>query len=726
MKSLTVLLLVWTLWPGWSEAQQDLPAGGEHGSRSLTAYRIEQAPVLDGLLDEAVWQNAVAATQFVQKDPQQGMPATENTEVRALYDDANLYFGVRCFDSQADRIVSRELRRDNRFGNDDSFSIILDTFHDHRNAFLFRINPSGTQYDASITEEGRDVNADWDEKWEVETQVDEEGWSAEIKIPLKSIRFSSSQTSFGIDFERIIRRKNESSYWTNHLRSFNFQQISQAGHLVGVEVEEGLRVRIKPYVNTRMVIQGAEDRNTSFLGDVGLEDLKILLTSGLTVDVTVNTDFAQTESDNQVINFDRFPVFFPEKREFFMEGAGVFAMNPVTKTGTPDVKLYHSRRIGLSADRNPIPIVAGAKLTGRLGEKFTLGLVDAQTDDYQGQPGDNFAAFHLKRDLLSRSSAGVFFTSRQGDQGDYNRMVGLDQNFIFLEHLKVAGVVARSFTDGAEGREWMGGVQAKWDSDLIGASFDHVVIQENFQVDLGFIRRQAVRIYRPWFTFSPRPRGSWIRQFNFGYRLDHVRSVIDDEIVTSLAHFDNSIVFQDGSSVFISPHRRTENLRTYGRLPGGLTVAPGKYTWNYSEFRYRLNPARKVSGMFEYAHEWDYYGAGGRKQEITVSPQIKFNSSFPVGISYLVNRIQLPGQEVLTFHQVNNRFNFSFSRKWLTSTLLQYNSDSEVLGVNFRLNYIYRPGDDLFIVFNEFRDRSQPTTDLDRQIVVKFTHSFDF
>jgi len=211
----------------WAVAQQDLPASGQHGRRSLTIFQIQEAPVLDGRLDEQVWQDAPVADRFVQRDPNEGMPATEDTEVRALYDAENLYFGIRCFDTRAEGILATELRRDNNFNNDDSFAIILDTFHDHRNAFLFRINPRGTQYDALITDEGRDVNADWDEKWEVETQMNEEGWTAEIKIPLQTIRFSSSSESFGIDFERVIRRKNEFSYWNNYSRNFSFQQISQ-------------------------------------------------------------------------------------------------------------------------------------------------------------------------------------------------------------------------------------------------------------------------------------------------------------------------------------------------------------------------------------------------------------------------------------------------------------------------------------------------------------------
>ncbi len=727
LKNFAVTLLVLILSQLPSAAQQEASAGRHHGSRSLTVFQITEAPVLDGLLNEQAWKDAAVAGEFVQKDPNEGMPATERTEVRVLYDSENLYFGVSCVDGQAGQILARELRRDDSFRNDDSFSIILDTFHDHRNASLFRVNPSGTQYDALITEEGREVNSDWDEKWEVETQVDEEGWSAEIKIPLQTIRFSSSNTGFGIDFERVVRRKNEFSYWNNYLRNFTFQQVSQAGHLVGLmEVEAGLKLRVKPYINTRMITQGAEERNTSFLGDLGLEDLKYSVTSGLTLDVTINTDFAQTEADNQVINFDRFPVFFPEKREFFMEGAGIFGMVPLSIAIRPDIKLYHSRRIGLSEDREVIPMLAGAKLTGKLGKDFTLGILEAQTDDFQDRAGDNYAVFRLKRDLFSRSSVGFFFTNRQGEQGDFNRVLGVDQNLIFLEHLKVGGFLARSFTDGVENRQWTGGLEARWDSDLLIGGFNYIEIQENFQSDLGFIRREAVRLYRPILRFLPRPHSSRIRQLRFAFRLDHVRGVTDNELVTENYHFDSSIFFQDGSSMNINGNRLTDNLVTPLSLPGGLVVAPGKNSWWKSEFRYRFNPALKLNGSLGYNYHRNYYGTAGSRHEWLLNPVVKFNSSFSVGINYSINRIELPGQEVILFQGMDNRFNLALSRKWLISALFQYNSDSDVAGVNFRLNYIYRPGDDLFIVFNDFRDSSEPTTEVDRQIVVKFTHSFDF
>ncbi len=704
---------------------------GQHGRNSLTLTQTEQPVVLDGRLDEESWNKADVIENFLQRDPEEGMPASERTEVRVLYDQENLYFGVRCFESRAEGILATELRRDNDFANDDSFAVILDTFHDHRNAFLFRINPRGTQYDALITEEGRDINVGWDEKWEVETSIDEEGWSAEIQIPLNSIRFASSsgeEMTFGADFERIIRRKNEFTYWNNFSRDFNLHEVSQAGHLHGMAETKSNRLglRIKPYISGRINTQGAEQRNTVFLGDVGLENLKYSITSGLTLDATLNTDFAETEVDDQVINFGRVPVFFPEKREFFLEGAGIFEAGVFRGERQPQISLYHSRRIGLSDDGEEIPMLGGVKLTGKVGEKFTLGFLSAQTDDFGVQPGDNFTVFRLKRDILSRSSLGVLFTNRQAEGGDFNRVVAIDPNLIFFEHLRLSGMLGRSFTDGVQDKQLIGGMTAAWKDDLIESSFTYTVAEENFETDLGFIERPGTYKLASSVMIFLRPKSDLVRRFRFGYNLEDFRRIEDGELETRELHVGTGPFFEDGSSIGFGPHHVTEVHLEDFSLPGGLTVPPGRYGWFFFPVVYSLNPARKLSGRFLYAYTPNYYGEGGKRSLLEIGPVIKLTSRFSAEIEYSMNRIQLPATEAVDFHQVNSVFNFAFSRKWLTSTRIQYNSADDVIGLNFRLNYIYRPGDDLFIVINAFGDRSISPTEVDRSLIVKLTHSFDF
>ena len=702
----------------------------QHGRRPLRVLRVEQPPQLDGILDEPAWQQAEVASDFLQEDPSEGMPATESTEVRILYDGANLYFGVICFDSDRDGILARELRRDNTLRSDDSFAIILDTFHDHRNAFLFRINPRGTQFDALITEEGRVVNSAWEERWEDETSIHDQGWSAEIKIPLKSIRFAASQAEpvFGIDFERVIRRKNEFTYWNNYSRNFNFNQVSQAGHLVGLEeLQAGLRVRVQPYFSTRISNRGGTERSTNLIGDVGLEDVKIPVTSGLTLDLTVNTDFAEAEVDSQIINFDRVPTFFREQREFFLEGAGHFEFRLRNRgRGGRETILYHSRRIGLSKG-STIPILGGGKLSGRLGDRFTLGFLNLQTDSFEeDRPGENFTVFRMKRDLFTRSSVGFLFTNRQSEGGVYNRVVGIDQNLVFYDHLNVTGMLAGSFDDSA-GEAAMGGVGAKWADDFWDIGFDYSEIEEDFRAELGFLQRVGIRRYEPALYVSPRPRFLGIRQWRMGIRYPHFRNLEDNSLLRERIHLDSMIDFQDGGGISdLFPRRQTEVLDSDLRLAPGLVVPPGSYQWWYFPIRYFFSPARKVSGAIEYRHQVNYYGKGGRRQGWDMTANLNLSNHVLAEISYSLNRIKRPEGQPVNVHVMNNRLNIAFSRKWMTSTVFQYSNTRDLIGVNFRLRYNYRPGDDLYIVVNSFRRGVGLDREVDRFITIKFTRSFDF
>ena len=704
---------------------RDIP--GEH---VLQVLHVERGPTLDGIFDEPEWQAAQMAGGFLQRDPNEGSLATEPTEVRVLTDGTNLYFGVRALDSDPSRILARELRRGSTFGNDDTFTILLDTFHSHRNAFLFRINPLGTQHDALITNEGREVNPDWDERWESEGQITDEGWTAEIRIPLTALRFPKSAEGlvFGVDFERVIRRKSEFTYWSNYSRNFNFYQISEAGHLAGLEnVRSALRLRIKPYINLRSSVRGLpQDRRQTWLGEAGLEVVKVPIGSNLTLDLTVNPDFAQTEVDDEIINFDRIPTFFPEKREFFLDGADLFDFGIVRQSHEPEVKLFHSRRIGLSADRQPVPIVAGAKLAGRLGEKYTLAALNVQTGEDAGQPGENFGVIRLGRDVFSRSIVSAFFTERQGRGGDFNRVVGIDQNFVFFEHLNVTGLLARSFTTGIDQKQRLGSTTATWQDDLIYAGFRLLQSDPDFQTDVGFLRRVGVRFYGARFYLSPRPNIRGVRQLYFGVRFDHFSRVRERRLETEFYEMPFNIDFQDGSRLETFVRRQVENMDNPLRLVPEVVVPPGLYNWWNYRMRYSFNPAWKLNGRIEYSSHNDYFGPGGRRQTWNISPILRINEHVSTSIGYAFDRVQLPEGKPVNVHVMNSRLNVAFSRKWLTSALFQYRSTTDRIGTNFRLRYNYQPGDDLYVVVNAFREGLGSLAEIDRSIILKFTRSFDF
>ena len=284
---------------------------------SARAVRVEEEPILDGVLDEPLWQQASPVGQFLQRNPQEGTPATEPTEVRIIYSDNAIFFGIICYDSQPDRIIATQRARDADLQFDDSFSIILDTFHSHRNAFLFKMNPLGARFDSWITDEGSRTSPEWDERWEVQTTVDEEGWIAEVRIPFKALRMLSQETQvWSIDFRREIKRKNEEVVWSNYRRDFTFEQVSQAGHLQGLErISSGFTYRLKPYLllGLRRSLPELGRSSTHNESDIGLEDFKYRLSPNLTLDVTVRPDFAEAEVDAQQINLTPVPPFLPGK-----------------------------------------------------------------------------------------------------------------------------------------------------------------------------------------------------------------------------------------------------------------------------------------------------------------------------------------------------------------------------------------------------------------------------
>ncbi|MCI0435602.1 MAG: carbohydrate binding family 9 domain-containing protein, partial [Gemmatimonadetes bacterium] len=400
-----------------AQAGGDTRSAENRGARRNAEGRLEliatraQSPIrIDGVLDEPVWQSGEAATGFVQAEPREGQPASERTEVRIAFDDANLYIAARLFDTEPDRIVVNDIRKDFRAEDQDAFELILDTFNDHRNGYVFRTNAEGARGDQQVANEGREVNASWDAVWYVSTQQTPEGWTAEFAIPFRALRFHDGATDgmvWGINFSRRIRRRNEVSFWSPVPRAYNLNRVSLAGTLAGLPQAAGGRdLRIKPYAAARTIRETGGSRFTEN-GDAGL-DLKYGIAEGLTLDFTLNPDFAQVEVDEQQVNLTQFSQFFPEKREFFLENSGVFYVgdaarnNRVFLTPTPDedLLLFFSRRIGLTPSGREIPILAGARITGQAAG-FVVGGLTMQTREDQGLPANHYSVVRLRRNIAS-------------------------------------------------------------------------------------------------------------------------------------------------------------------------------------------------------------------------------------------------------------------------------------------------------------------------------------
>ncbi len=708
----------------------------ESGPPTVTAVRTEERLVLDGLLSEESWSQAPPVTGFLQKDPQEGAPASEQTEVRILFDTQHIYFGVLLYDSNPDAIRATELRRDNTLDNDDIFELILDTFHDRRNGYLFRINPLGTRYDATVTNEGQTFSEDsdeiweasWDEIWEAQTQITEQGWSAEIAIPFKSVRFLSQDSIvWGVNFHRTIKRKNEDVFWTAHNRDYRFEEVSRAGQLEGLAGIQGFTFRFKPYFTTggSQVVRGGR-KETEDATDIGVEDAKFLITPQLALDLTVNPDFGQAEVDEAQVNLTRFPRFFLENREFFQEGAGIleFGTGRRFPWEGAQVLLFYSRRIGLSEDRTEIPIWGGLKLSGKQGP-LEIGLLNMQTKPSGETPGQNFSVVRVKGNILARSYLGAIFTRNSaGLSGNDNKVAGLDSSFTFFQNLNLRGFLAKSASADQTDREWAGLGKMEWNSDRWGLVLERLSIptEENFIAEMGFLTRQGMNRNLLQASYKPRPEMALVRRFEFTSGIESITNQ-EGELETREADFQWATQLESGDEMSFGFSKVFERLvDEFPIRGGGGTVPPGDYSFNKFSAMYQTFRGRSVSGDLRLSTGGFF---NGTRNNFIVTGQIKPSQNLSFEGGYDWNRITLPDSSFTT-QEVNADVNYSFNQKWLTRTTFLLDSQAEEYTANFRLNYIFRPGDDLFIVYNETRSYGSVGGLLNRALIVKLTYSFDF
>lgn len=696
-------------------------------AKTLRAQHITSPIRVDGVLDEEGWQQADAVSDFLQQDPRVNEPVSEGTEIRVLIDGEAMYFGIVCHDSDPRGAIARELRRDNPFFGDDRFEILLDTFHDHRNAFHFVINPLGTQYDALITDEGHDVNAEWNERWWSETRIAGDGWTAEIKIPLTTLRSGGGLDTFGVNFKRFIRRKNESAHWTGWSRDFSFLQISQGGHLTGVGgLKTGLKLRVKPYVlgGFRDVAANGVDGNISRLSDAGLETVRFSVTSGLTAELTANTDFAQTEVDDAVVNLTRFPVFFPEKREFFLERAGIFEFGLGGRRGGSaerNLQMFFSRQIGLTPDRVAVPVRGGAKLVGRTAG-LDVGVLNVQTGRFGETPASNYLVFRGKRNVLSRSNVGVFVSNRQATRSNYNRVIGGDVNFTLFKNTDVQGFLAKSSTPGVRGNDYAGRAKYNWYTDENEIFLEHLYVGPEFGHGVGFVRRTDIRRSNAAYIWQPRPDGFNIKQLVFREEVVYVtntrRGLINREQI-----FQGTMRWNTDDAARMNMTHTFDRVERAFEIARGIVVPSGDYGFLDTFVEYEASPMRRLAGLVRYGRG-DFYG--GRRQYVRLTPAFRPMPLVSFEASYEYNDVTLP-QGAFTTHVFNGRMNFNVSNKWLTTTLMQYDSATSRRVLFFRLNYIFRPGDNVFFVFNQATEPGAAARDRqDRAMMLKWTYSLDF
>ncbi len=717
------------------------PAADEAVSRdadgrvTIRAFRLSEPLTVDGVLDDPVYDQVPAADGFTQQEPDEGSPVSESTRVWVLYDADSLYVAAEMEQQHPELLMANEMRRDNRnIGWGDSFSVILDTFYDRRNGVLFHTNASGALYDAQVTDE-RNTNADWNTVWWVNTQRLDDGWTVEMRIPFRSLRYAAGGAQlWGINFRRLIKHRNERSFLTPTPQAYNrwgLLRLSNAATLVGLEAPAGSRrMELKPYAIGSQSHAPLRDINEEWSGDVGA-DFKFGVTDGLTADVTWNTDFAQVEDDETQVNLSRFSLFYPEKREFFLEGQGVFDFGGRETRffgGPTDVPIpFFSRSIGISGG-SAVPIVGGARLHGRAGA-YQMGLMNIQTGEVGGLDVEstNFSAFRVKRDLFARSNIGVIATHRNisADGSGSNSLYGVDGNFAPTDNIRFNTFYMATSEPGVEAghqaASYMG--QFRYDTDLIDVEVQRLYLGEDFNPGMGFIRRRDFTKNGGSFLFAPRPRGiDAVRQFEFEVEANNYERP-DGELETREYTFDVSTIFESSDRLMFDHTVTEERLLEGFDLSDEVSVPAGNYRFARTGVRVRMGSHRKVSGMFRYEFG-DFFG--GTRQEVSYWGRAEVNQRFSLEPNISLNWITVPGGDVQA--QVSRlRATYTVSPRSFLGALVQYNSAAQLISANVRFRWEYSPGSDLFVVFSSNRDGDDGLSGLsDRAVVVKFTRLFRF
>ena len=677
---------------------------------SVRALRVTEGIRVDGRLDEAGWAAAPKASDFRQREPREGEPATESTEVSVLYDDRNLYVGVRALDREPDRVIARILRRDAiirtsmdgraRFAGDDAVALVLDTFHDRRNAFVFATNPNGAEYDGLITDERPAFNSEWRGIWEVAARRTPEGWTAEFAIPFRTLRYAPGEgpQAWGFNVERLIRRKNEQTLWSAWVRGEGgLNRISQAGTLEGLSglPRSRLNLDVKPYGLVGLTQERQDDgtipneRQTK----VGL-DAKWEVRPGLVLDGTLNPDFAQVEADEEIVNLTRFDLFLPERREFFLENEGIFKFGSQGFFEPPPFLLFFSRRIGISEEDGEIPVMGGMRLTGRVG-KQTVGLLSVLTDDAFEEPRTNFANVRIKRDVGTSGYVGAMITDRR-DRQDAETDGGVDFSLWPTRRLNVTGFAAltSAYRDRDADKAYQLG--ARYEDDRVFARVQHILVGPDAETGMGFVTRTDIRRTNGFGQYTFRPKLLGLRQlevFGGGTWITRVTGEEQD----GEGFTGTSFEWESGETVSIFFEGGFTQLDEEFDLADRIPVPPGRYDSRRLTVFGGTSPSRRIGVRVagNISDQW-----GGRLRLLDLGSRISLGKHLSAGGGWTVSQADLPGGS-FTAHVVGLRASWAFSTRLVTGAYVQYNSLDRKWITNLRLRFIHRPGSDLYVVFND-------------------------
>lgn len=678
---------------------------------STTAVALSVAPIIDGeVLADTVWSVIKPTTGFSQVRPDEGLPATQKTEVFIGYTEDSLYIGVVAYDDNPAGIIVADSRRDSSLGDTDSFQVIIDGLLDRQNGFVFGTNPAGLEYDAQVTNEGAGsfrsggsgFNLNWDTTWEVSAKISDIGWSAEMEIPFSALRFGGEEEqTWGINFQRNIRRNNEIAYWSPLERQFNINRVSEAGQLRGVRVPDQRNLQVTPYALSSTSRGGSLSSGNYGNEEYGF-DLKYSVTPSLVLDATYNTDFAQVEVDELQVNLDRFSLFFPEKRPFFLENAGQFAI------GNPrEAELFFSRRIGVGAGGSQLPIEGGARLTGKVGGNTNVGFLRMRTEGIEGiSPQNDFSVARVNQEFGNRSAVGFMFVERDGDgtvnqsgRDDYNRTYAVDGRYGIGDTTLLSGWVSRTDTPGISGGDGAGGFSANYRDEEWTLNAGYSQIGENFNPEVGFLSRSGFRKVEAGIRRAIRPENLWglheLRpHINYRGYWD-----FDGFQETGYLHVDNHWEFQSGMEIHTGMNFTQEGVKEAFEIADGVKVPVGEYDHEEVQIVFQTNQGAPLSldlrsnigGFF-----------GGDRVNFEPTLRYRVGEKFSTELSWSHSDIDLPvpgGDFEVDLARL--RLSYSFTPRMSLQTLVQYNKRDDVVATNLRFSWIQSANSGLYIVYNQ-------------------------
>jgi hypothetical protein len=718
------------------EAQDNRTHSQISNRPTIQAKLSNKGPDIDGkIIGDSFWESIEPIGDLTQIKPNVGAPASEKTVIRIAYTDKMFYVSVICYHTDSKAIVVSDSRRDADLTDDDSFLFILDTYNDTQNGFLFGTNANGMEYDAQIDNEGKGtnntnrqqggviggINLNWDADWDVKTHIGDYGWSAEFAIPLRSLRFTAGENLvWGINFERNISKTTETAYWATIPIGFDIKRLSMAGKLNGLTLKNPGNFKIFPYaltqaVNNKSIVPNVTNTNL----EAGM-DLKYSVTPSLTVDLTYNTDFAQVEVDDEQVNLDRFNLFFPEKRPFFLENAGQFAV------GSPgEVDLFFSRKIGISKNGNIIPITGGGRVSGKIGQT-NVGLLSMFTDDVQslGIDKNSYNMARVNHDFpKSRSSIGGAFINRTGlgDRiDDYNHVMAVDGKWGLGQKAQITGFLAKSATPGITDSDHSYKLQFSYNWERWELRAAYTELGEGFNPEVGFLQRSAFR--KPEFFIQHRWRPDNL--LNLLELRPHIsyRQYADfkGNLVTSYLHVDNHWVWKSGLEIHTGINYTTEGVLQNFNLSGVLIP---KSTYKHKEAQVvMMTNQNKAVSLNARTIIGGYFGGDRIATTATLKARVgdKLNSSLIVNH----NILNMPNGALKAII-LGNRLAYSFTPRMFVQSLVQYNNRSRITSVNARFGWLQNANNGLFVVVNIVKDKDLLDLIDTRSLTLKYTRSFD-